>query len=52
MESRPAFVAAQDLEPFLPAVVDAASSIDKTHSCVEKCLGFRPKMRVKFYGLG
>ena len=23
----------KDLEPFLPAVVDAASSIDKTHSC-------------------
>ena len=26
----------KDLEPFLPAVVDAASSIDKTHNCVEK----------------
>ena len=29
----------KDLEPFLPAVVDAASSIDKTHSCVEKLAG-------------
>eukprot|EP00438_Fugacium_kawagutii_P016630 Skav205650 [mRNA] locus=scaffold458:158289:165391:+ [translate_table: standard] len=28
-----------DLEPFLPAVVDAASSIDKTHNCVEKLAG-------------
>ena len=31
--------APQDLEPFLPAVVDAASSIDKTHACVEKLAG-------------
>eukprot|EP00435_Cladocopium_sp_Y103_P050538 s442_g15.t1 len=29
----------KDLEPFLPAVVDAASSIDKTHNCVEKLAG-------------
>eukprot|EP00439_Symbiodinium_sp_Y106_P059383 s2085_g8.t1 len=29
----------KDLEPFLPAVVDAASSIDKTHACVEKLAG-------------
>eukprot|EP00439_Symbiodinium_sp_Y106_P012872 s7273_g1.t2 len=26
----------KDLEPFLPAMVDAASSIDKTHACLEK----------------
>ena len=31
----------EDLEPFLPAVVDAASSIDKTHACVEKLAGCR-----------
>merc|ERR1719262_1982783 len=26
----------KDLEPFLPSVVDAASSITNTHNCVEK----------------
>merc|ERR1719512_417914 len=29
----------KDLEPFLPAVVDAASSISNTHRCVEKLAG-------------
>jgi elongation factor 3 len=29
----------KDLEPFLPAVVEAASSISNTHQCVEKLAG-------------
>merc|ERR1719473_7443 len=29
----------RDLEPFLPSVVDAASSITNTHNCVEKLAG-------------
>merc|ERR1719330_1306059 len=29
----------KDLEPFLPAVVEAASSISSTHKCVEKLAG-------------
>merc|ERR1719159_2236541 len=29
----------KDLEPFLPAVVEAAQSISNTHSCVEKLAG-------------
>jgi elongation factor 3 len=29
----------RDLEPFLPAVIDAASSISHTHKCVEKLAG-------------
>merc|ERR1719428_1196654 len=29
----------KDLDPFLDAVVDAASSIDKTHKCVERLAG-------------
>merc|ERR1719161_134117 len=29
----------KDLEPFLPAVVEAASSIQNTHKCVEKLAG-------------
>merc|ERR1719506_2021441 len=29
----------KDLEPFLPSVVDAASSITNTHNCVEKLAG-------------
>jgi elongation factor 3 len=29
----------RDLEPFLPAVVDAASSITQTHKCVERLAG-------------
>ena len=29
----------RDLEPFLPAVIDAASSISNTHKCVEKLAG-------------
>mmetsp|Transcript_103485 Transcript_103485/g.292981 ORF Transcript_103485/g.292981 Transcript_103485/m.292981 type:complete len:1043 (+) Transcript_103485:102-3230(+) len=29
----------RDLEPFLPAVVEAASSISNTHKCVEKLAG-------------
>merc|ERR1719310_2684954 len=29
----------RDLEPFLPAVVEAASSISNTHQCVEKLAG-------------
>merc|ERR1719281_148555 len=29
----------KDLEPFLPAVIDAAQSISNTHKCVEKLAG-------------
>merc|ERR1712127_24316 len=29
----------RDLEPFLPSVIEAASSIQNTHSCVDKLAG-------------